>query len=274
MAVTITADWEVEYGGFKWSSILELDGIDGLPRVRSGNVDRSWADGEVTGPLFLSARVVTLTAELCGDDLRAQLDAMAAATVPSGGVRPLSFRAQHDEPRRLFAQVTDRAVVGDQRLALGSTTVVVQFTATDPRIYADDSERSGTTGVGSITDGLGFPHGFPHGFGEAESGAIETTNAGNVSAPWTATLTGPLSGPFIELTSTGERLSWSSLTIEEGQTLEVDMLTRTAKLNGTASRFPGPSRDWFEIPPGDDSVTLGAAAGSGTLTLRWRDTFL
>lgn len=271
----------VEFNGWAATGVTpkltDLDGVESLAGLRSGNLERGRAHGSIPGPLFAGNRLVTVEATMHGSPsvLRDQVDQLAAAAALSDLERPLVWvLGGMTQLRRANVRVVGRALPIDSAFAAGKAVATLQFEATDPRVYGN-IERSDSTGVGAVTGGLAMPHGFPHGFGLAEAGTITTTNGGTYPAPWTATLTGPLTSPRIALVGTDGELRLDGFDLAAGDTLELDSRRRTIRLNGTASRAGSLTRRaWFDLPVGSAAVQLTAGAGTGELSLSWRDTWL
>jgi hypothetical protein len=153
--------------------------------------------------------------------------------------------------------------------ALGS------FLATDPRKLG--AETSTAIGLPAGAAGLLFPAEAPFVFGGLSSpGEALVNNAGTYETDWTATFTGPLTAPVIEHVSLGRSLSFTGLTIAAGETLELDSRTKSALLNGTASRYSSLSSTsrWWTLPVGNSTIRFRAGSGSGTLEVRHRPAYL
>lgn len=278
----LTDDWMVEFNGYAMGddqpvALLEITGVEDLPEVSQANVNRGRSHGMLAGPMFARDRVITVTGEITQGDastFRAAVDALKAATTITSTETELVFRLAQDDARFAWVRPLRRSIPNSQQFAYGVGTVTLQFVATDPRIYSN-TLRSGSTSPGTTSGGLSFPHAFPHGFGTTTAGTITAANDGDASAPWTATLTGPLTSPRIQLVDMEGDLEMSGFELAAGDTLTFDSLNRTVLLNGTASRYGSlTTRTWFEIPAGGATVALYATAGAGTMSLEWRDTYL
>ncbi len=283
----ITNDWQIELpttdgtgyliGDDEPVGVLRIEGLEDLPEVRSADLPRPRAHGSFVMPAYATERILTVAVELASRDgltLRQVVDDLAAATTIRQFEAPIVFQLPDMGKRRLLGRVIRRTLPVDLPFLYGLASGAIQIAASDPRIF-DNTLRSGTTGVGEVVGGLGFPHGFPHGFGTATAGTIEIANDGNADAPWTATLTGPLTSPRISVVDGAGDLELAGFTLDAGETLELDSRDRTVLLGGSASRYGSLTRrGWFEIPPGASTVQLTAAAGTGTLTLRWRSAWL
>lgn len=274
-------DWSYTLGSLSFGDGTDIDvvrvvGLEDLPDLRTTDVPRARAAGLVAGPQHPAGRTVTFQLALVAADhaaLRALVDDIKAATA-GDTERTLTFTHPSWGPARLTVRPRARSIPVDLDFLFQAPSATIQLVATDPRIYGDQL-RNDTTGVGSVTGGQGFPLSFPHGFGTATAGTIAATNDGNTPAPWSATLTGPLTSPRISLVDGAGALELSGFTLAAGEFLTLDSLDRTVLLNGTAGRYGSlTTRDWFELPVGSSEVQLTAASGTGNLTLRWRDTWL
>lgn len=247
------------------------------PPARASDIARARRHGSDAPPDLLDSLTLVLEVLVAGDspeEFQARRDELMMAWGVSAENVALAFR--WGGSTRLRFGRTRNASVPSSLVGVGHTAVAsLQFVALDPLMYSA-TEHSGSTGVGEVTGGLGFPHGFPHGFGFASPGTIEVHNGGSVAAPWTATLVGPLVSPRITtINGEGGDLDFAGFTLDAGQTLEIDSAARTVLLGGTASRYGAlTSRRWFNLAPGTTTVHLGASAGEGTLTMRWRDAWL
>lgn len=255
----------------------------GLPRVRDSDTSRAQGHGVYVGPDYLDSKPLTLALEVSGataaaiEDLLVDLEA-AFAPITDETTIPLVFRLAgtrlyrvNGRPRRFAANL--------EHLKSARATVVAQFEATDPRIY-DNSQSTSAANPGATSGGLGFPHGFPHGFGTSSPGDVTVNNAGNLDTYPTARVTagvGGISGFAINIAETGESFG-VTLSINEGDFIDIDFLERTVLLNGTASRIGNvdrPASTWLSAPPGVSTWGFTVnGAGTATFTVSWRSAYL
>ncbi|MGY6501648.1 MAG: phage distal tail protein [Acidimicrobiales bacterium] len=275
-------DWTVSYRGLLMGpgtaiGVVSLTGLEDAPDVIVFDQDKVRGVGRVKAPLGVQGRTPMGRFEISKSSAGSVGDALAAlqaATVTTDSEDVLAWKVPGRPARQIMARAIRRSIPMDLRFGLGAAEATVQWEASDPRMQAL-VERSDSTGVGETIGGLGFPHGFPHGFGFATPGTVSIQNDGNFPAPWTATLAGPLSSPRIGLVGNNGELALNGFTLPAGQTLEFDSRDRTVLLNGTASRYGSlTTRRWFDLPVGSSLVQLSASAGDGSLTVRWRDTWI
>lgn len=143
------------------------------------------------------------------------------------------------------------------------------FNATDPFWYG--STFSVSTVVGVITGGLVSPVVSPIvTTGSGTLGDAPVYNAGSAPAPWTATITGPVTTP---------RLIMNGLTVQidgdlpAGAIATVDSRTRSVVVDGAMRPWVSYASTWWTIPPGASTFSFRAVAGTGSATLTWSDTY-
>jgi hypothetical protein len=252
-----------------------IDGLEDMPNMRGANIERARDHGALLGPHYAGEVAITVNFRLVGAPyIPEQIAALERACMFRQDEQPLAWDFGAG-PRMRYCRVARRSLPVDIVRRRGGTAVaVVQWVATDPRIYGT-TLHTASTGPGVTIGGMGFPHGFPHGMGETTSGTAYLSNAGTVGAPWTATIVGPVASPRLRLLDMDGELAMDGFSLGVGDTLTFDSLERTVLLNGTASRYGALTvRDWFDIPPGGSSLAFMASSGSGSLSLAWRSTWL
>lgn len=159
-------------------------------------------------------------------------------------------------------------VVGPNGSTIKWSVVLV---ATDPRKYGES--MSGSTGLPSTSGGMTFPVEFPFTFDESvASGRVSLTNPGNIEGPVRLRITagvGGLTGPKVTHVASGRSLEFATtLTIPEGNWIDVDMRAQTVLENGQ----PGAARNgwvtgrgWSWFQPGGNEWAFTAESGLGTL---------
>lgn len=143
-----------------------------------------------------------------------------------------------------------------------------QLVAADPRKMG--SPLTASTGLPSTTGGLTVPFTVPFTISSTVvSGQCFLTNPGNTPGPLTLRIDGPITGPVITHVSTGLALTFaSSLTLNTGEFLLIDMEAQTALANGQSSRNGYiTNRGWFGFDPGLNQFSFTSTSGSGLLTV-------
>lgn len=251
--------------------------------VRTSDQARSGANGYVVGRDLLGKHTSTIQAYLLGDteaELGDRIDAWKAACAYASDelvtVRLCAFgRTRRRVGRfRIPGDVSTPHARTDY-FAIGSA----QFEALDPLTYGDDLQSDSTQ---RRQDGAGFavPFDVPFDLPASVGGSFTITNAGNVAAPWTARLDGPLTYPEITHLESGRRLSLAfsangGVDLATGEYLDLDSASRSVLLNGTADRRTQLTIDstWWDLDPGANTFELAADAGAGTLTVSAYDAF-
>jgi hypothetical protein len=263
-----------------------IDGIGNL-EVRATDLNRPLDHGLYAGRPLYGGRAIRIPLAIFATS---QADAMAKLEVLGSSARvPIASIDGDDEELELVFRLGDlrltalgqprRMAVDLSLLTKSPPTIeaVVEFLATDPRLYGD--ERNDTATPGSITGGLELPHDFPHGFGTATPGTLQAPNDGNFPTYPTAVVTagvGGTSGFSIEKVSTGETLS-VTLAMNAGDELELNFRDRSATLNGQASRtnaIDRPGSTWFTLDPGANAIGFAVLSGDATLDFTWRDAYV
>jgi hypothetical protein len=275
---------ELSYNGYLFGSITgspiayvtEVEGLD-MPDVRSSDVNLPGAHGALPGQDRHATRTINMTTRVDAAtqaELVASLMAMSGALVIRDDELPLTFRVSDEVPEmRVYCRPRRRSIPLPQHHAHGNAQCVLQFVATDPRIYSE-AEYSVAAAAPIAGDGLAFPFAFPFDFGDPASGStVDLANAGTATAPWTAVVFGPCTG--ITLTGPGgAQIRWDG-TLLDSETLTFDAhpSRRTVLLQGTASRFGliAPLADWFMLAPGENQVSFNTDTATGTATFHWRD---
>jgi len=97
---------------------------------------------------------------------------------------------------------------------------------------------------------------------------VQVDSIENVYPVWT--VTGPAYNPVLENLTTGTAISYSG-NVTATQTLVIDMMNQTAKLNGT-SVISNVSGEWLEFVPGNNTVSYTASNGDAPdSTIEWQE---
>lgn len=135
-----------------------------------------------------------------------------------------------------------------------------QLVAADPRKMATALTTS--TLLPAATGGLTIPFRIPFTIASTVvSGTCSLTNPGNVAGPVTLQINGPCSGPIVTHVSTGNQLVFaSSLVLNAGEFLVIDMEAQTVLANGQSSRNGWiTQRGWSYFDPGVNVWAFTAA---------------
>lgn len=280
----ITDDFQYEWAGTLLMGsgatfeVETISGLDDLPDVESSDSPWDAAYGSDPGRDLARDRTITASGDFMAEDdatMAADL-AELRASLTVGLVSTFAWRHPGEDARFVYARCRRRSIPVDVRRALGSPTWTAQWVAVDPLVYSA-TEQSGSTGRVEAGSGFTSPFTPPFTLGASVSGSVRIDNDGSVAGPWTARLDGPLTNPVI---SNGtERLAFTAnggLDLAAGEFVLLDSRDRSVLLAGTADRRLVLSVDsrWWNLLTGENDFTLTADAGTGTLTVTGRDTWL
>jgi hypothetical protein len=251
----------------------ELVNWRSLPDSAANDTPRPQAHGSYPGDVFGESLVVTFTYLVRGTP---EAKAAALATIeqyaPMDGVDRFLVVDDGDGPWYRMARVIARNVPQDKHFRHAPLECSVQFLCADPRRYSL-TDRTVSVTLPVTSGGLVYPLDYPLDYGTYASGSTVATNAGSIETPFTAVFRGPLTNP--ELTGRGWTMGWD-ITLADGELLTVDTGAGTALLNGAADRLYAIATDASPleactIPTGTSPLTLVAEAGTGTVTVTYRD---
>lgn len=257
--------------------VVSLDSLRGMASVRARDLPLAERHGSASLPDYAEPKTLVLTLGIRGSshaNLETLSEAVRQATPPSEVTRELLVR---DSTRLYYAKPRRRALPEENEALWRLGQAIVEFVCPDPREY-DAVLSSYTTALPTGgAGGMGFPTSYPHGFGSGGSGGdIVATNAGNVPAPLTLRINGPVTNPVVGV---GDDTLQLSIAVAAGDFLLIDTERHTVLLNGTAtrrgavvsgSRFP-------LLPPGQHTVQYRAGSAydaAATLQLTYRSAWL
>jgi hypothetical protein len=287
----ITCDGQVQWAGLLMGpgtpyqiTAEGLTGWEDLPGLSSADVPRPTAHGSWPSARYAQPRTVTATVWVLPPDAGAPGDALAAllaATAPAADGDPerwLTVRLR-GETLACRARVSQRTVPVDRGYGrYGTTRVVLQWTATDPRRY----EPKRITMVGGLPEpeaGLSWnldwgrrdpadPSWESLDWGVLPStGDLVVVNEGSAPVQPLITVVGPVVRPRITNAATGAKLAYN-LTLSYGRKLVIDTSEGSVLLDGeddgrsTAMTGSVPET-LFTIPPGETVLRFRADWGTG-----------
>jgi hypothetical protein len=251
-----------------WETISGWDSPDlvGDPTPRIGD------HGAWDNPAWYAARAVTFSGWLIAPN-EAQRDAALTRlrlAAPPQGLVPLTV--QEVPPKT--AQVRRSGRLQIENLNPLSSYFTVGLIAPDPRRYST-VQSTFTLGLPTSSSGLTLPLTLPATFPAAPAtGMGVAVNLGDIAAPWTARLNGPLTNPVLTHIQSGRRLSYA-ITIAAGDYLLLNSLDHTVLLNGSADRsgYIAVGSSWWRLNNGTNNVKFTADAGTGTCVLTYASTW-
>lgn len=275
------------------SSLVEADGLMGIPKVRGEVVERPEAHGVIEpSRQWMAERGPILTGDIFGTTVD-------AARASWGSLAKILLRALNEDTiltwTPIGSSITLRATV---RLADECEPVYqdgapivsyqIHLRAADPQIYDDDESTADATDLTVSTGGLKIPLVFPLDFGTpATGGALTVDNDGNAEAWPEFEITGPISGPIINNATQGLSISFPNLTLASDQVLIVRTNPQTRGawvVTADGPEVPYGDLDYlastfFYVNPGASETIrfYGSSGGYGdttAMTATWRDAFV
>lgn len=238
------------------------------PAARDVAYDRAADDGNVDHTSYVGARAITVAVDLRTRPHTRQdlVDRLAPFMHPA---RRLWI---HYGSRRIWVRPVDSPLAWQNP---ASVPLAWQFrTVGAPWWLGED--RTIDLAPLPPPPGRTYPLTFDRTYPATTSTTADLFNAGSHEADWTWTIEGPARRPMLRNETTGEVVSLKGLDLLEGQTAVVTRATRTVLVDG-ARRFGAVDQaatTWWPIPRGQSSVTMPVAAGSGTGTLAYSDTYI
>jgi hypothetical protein len=281
--VALTLPYQWEYAGLVIGDgtaydIVVVRGVDDLPEFRTSDTERPSDHGLFPGRDLAGGRTIEIELEIGGASeaaFRANVNAFVTATVIRDTEAPLSFRLPSLGDRRINCRPRRRVVPVDVPYTLRNGAAVVQFVATDPRIY-DNTETVLSTAAATSGGGRTYNRTYPLTYAAGGTGGnLTATNTGNFPTRPVLTITGPSTSPRVENVTAGKHLLFD-LTLGVGDFLVVDLDARTILLGGTASRYSSlaAGSSWWDLAPGDNLLKFTSADSMGTLEVRYRSAWL
>ncbi len=265
------------FNGVMWGDgtsfdVYDIVGLD-MPSLRTSDLPRSQQHGTFPSRDWLGGRTIAMSIE--ADSMTADWESLLAGLITTPEELPLVFQIPGQTARRVYARCRRRGFLIGEEFNQGAGTIAVEFFASDPRQY-DDALTSLTTGLPTLSGGLTFPATAPFVFGSPGSGgALAATNTGSFEAPYVVVFNGPLVAPSITHTAQSKTLLAAGANLAAGETLVLDSVSKTALLNGTASRYSWLSNpQWFTLEPGANNLQFSAASGTGSCDVRYRGVHL
>lgn len=281
------SDWTFTYNGLTVGGdgspyqISKLTGLHDSPEVRTADQTRARAHGLFAGTDLLGGRSLMAEIEVVAPhpDETVWSDFSRALVPGQSDELPLVFQVPGVAGGiaiEIGARVRRLSLPVDRSYFFGHGSAAVEFWATDPRIYSQASTTYTVTQAAVSGTGLTFPITFPLSFGGAVSGGqFVASNAGEFEAPWTATISGPITNPTLENVTTGQTIAFTG-TVASGETLVISSLDRSVMLNGTASRYSWlvVGSSWWQLAPGNNTVRLAGTSGSGSVSFTCRSAWV
>lgn len=256
----IAGDRQLEWRGLLLGSgthyrLVQLEGWNDRPDMRDGDVDRDNQHGAMPGQLLVGRRTITMSFRIVRPlaEFRVAVAELQRLTTPAENPLEEPLIIQLDGVKAMVsARCTGLIIPTDRQYALGYTTGVLRWRATNPRKLRLPQLSPATTPPTSGGGGLVFPLVFPLVFGAGLAGGeLALTNQGGAHVQPVWRLTGPCLGPRITNADTGARLwFFDGYQLPANQVLTLNTADRSVLLASGVSRNNQLNRrEWFTLPP-------------------------
>jgi len=274
----VTTSYSFSFNGLTFGGagspyqIQSVDGLEGLPQLRTQDDNRGYSDGMFSGQDFLAGRTITITfntfATAGGNSAQTNFNLIQAKLLPQqSGTTPLYFILPPSGEQFANARVRGLRTTVDANYSYGYITSQVEFFCPDPKYY--DSTLQTASMVVSNPLGRTYDRVYNLVYG---SGSYATTtsilNNGWATTYPTITIVGPITNPIIGSTTQNAFLQFTG-TYTNTDSLVIDLQNKLVTLNGASARNLLSSGTWFSAPSGTSQFYLTGAAGStlvGTTT--------
>lgn len=252
------------FGADQFGVLWGVSDVEGWGPTGStaSQTQRPRQSGAWSGAKLAKARAVTVTGGFTAPSPAAAQDALdRLGTAVSRSEFPLIVTETTSPRWGLFYQTGELIPVW-----VNSTQVDWSFQVASDDWRKFGSDVSSSTTLPSTTGGLLIPAaGLRVPFtidATTVTGQVALLNAGNEPGPVRLRIDGPCVGPVVTHVSTGAQLVFSSsLVLNTGEWLDIDMEARTVLANGQASRAGWiTSRGWSQFDPGLNTWSFTAAS--------------
>lgn len=231
--------------------------IDSSPQIDGAIVYDGYSGGRypiLSGYIRANAG---LTARLASEDA---MRACVLSLTRADGT--LSWTPTGSTARRLTVRLFQPLSIASDQAVL--KTFAISLVASDPTIYGSTVTSTDTGSLGANTGGWNLVNWhFPFSFGSFVTGTATIVNAGNAQSYPVCRIYGQCTAPKVTNLTTGQYVSFPSLTIPTGSYVEVNMLTQTVKLNGVTdyTRYLDVvNSSFWSLAAGSNSIRLQAAS--------------
>lgn len=258
----------------------ELEGLTGLPNIRSTSGVNAGADGGWTSAQFFDARLISIKCVIADqspaivEQKRRELMSLLAL----GKANPLEIRFTTESGNAYTINARVTGVTAPLGQILKKQDVLIQLRADDPLIYAYN-EEGGTVAtllVQQPSGGFEIPFTIPLIINGGE-GYTSVVNSGTEAVHPVIELTGPLHNPSVVNQTGNQIIELDNLTMSASDKVVIDTQTRTVTLNG-ADVYDLLSEDssFMTILPGENIMALNSdtTSDAGTAKIKFKQGFI
>lgn len=266
--------------GSPWQ-IIDLDGLEGLPDLRTQDSEKGYNDGMFSGRDFYSGRTLTFTIYTFASQTASaatNFNTLQQALAPQqSGTSLLQFQlSPTDTPKRLYGRVRTRRTTIDPEYTYGYIRAQITIYCPDPRYY-DETLSTATlspqTPVGRTYNRI---YNLVYGASSLQN-TTTITNAGWVATGPQITIVGPAVNPTISNLTTNQSITING-TLAATDNLVIDLDLKAITLNGSSARnLMAGNSQWFSAPPGSSQIyftATGVQFGQTAATINYRSAYV
>ena len=238
--------------------VLQVDGLEGLPNLRTQDANRGYMDGSFSGRDFVDARVVTFQLQIMSDNtnsMQTYLAELQQYLMPQrSGMNVLQMYLPGGRGvRRLYGRVRKRQILIDPQYVYGRALATLEFYCPDPRIYNDTAASYTINSLSSSSRTYNRQYGY--------STTSNTIGTGSKTFTVPAGL-GYLSGQAVTAQSQGTPSAYmiGTITSYSSTTLVVNIPSTAGSTGGS-----GTFTDWAILGPTYPTAVSGSS-GSQSVT--------
>jgi hypothetical protein len=245
--------------------------------VRAATTPLSGQDGEYDVTQLVGARAITaeLTLPPIGNSLL--IDTIRGLMHPG---RRYTLRVQMDgwASERM---ITVRPATMTLKTAGFPVTAQLGWSAPQPLLLDTALSSQTLSPAAQPGGGMTFPMTFPMTFAPGlVPGAAILSVGGTVNASPVVDIYGPCTSPLFRVVDTGRTMSFTGLTVNQGDYLHIDVQARTINLNSDPNqsqydRLDMATSQWPTLPPGSPQVVFSPASSSAgcAAVVSWRNSW-
>ena len=261
--------------------IIEIDGLESLPELRSQDDNRGYNDGMYSGRDFLAGRNIEFTIHTFagnGNSAQQNFNLLQAAMIPqSSGSTTMQFLlSQYDTEMQIDVRVRNRLTKVDPEYTYGYIRSQYSLFAPDPRYYSNTATTAAMVPVSALGRTYDREYNLTYGGGSLSNATAIVNNGSWITYP-VITITGPAVNPTIGNITTGQYMTINT-SLSNTDTLVIDLNQKLITLNGaTARNLVAGNSQWFGAPPGISSFTFTSSTvviGTTSATVVYRSAYI
>jgi hypothetical protein len=261
--------------------IIEIDGLESLPELRSQDDNRGYNDGMYSGRDFLAGRNIEFTIHTFagnGNSAQQNFNLLQAAMIPqSSGSTTMQFLlSQYDTEMQIDVRVRSRLTKVDPEYTYGYIRSQYSLFAPDPRYYSNTATTAAMVPVSALGRTYDREYNLTYGGGSLSNATSIINNGSWITYP-VITITGPAVNPTIGNITTGQYMTINT-SLSNTDTLVIDLNQKLITLNGaTARNLVAGNSQWFGAPPGTSSFTFTSSTvviGTTSATVVYRSAYI